>query len=198
MYWYRSLYVLAGARGRRPVRLPDPQPSELAGPNPMPAPREIRVYTVAELNAIAEELGTLTPPRCGSRQPGLGPLNGRLWSGKTSTRPAGCSSYAGLRRSARDVSCRSLRRRSTRSSRCRLGSTAATCSRLLGSAGPWRAGAVRHRELPPPRVGAGDRRGRDRETGEALRPPVDVRLERARGRDHDVRDSPGSWAPRRR
>jgi integrase len=34
-------------------------PAKLAGPNPMPAPREIRVYTVAELEAIAEELATV-------------------------------------------------------------------------------------------------------------------------------------------
>jgi hypothetical protein len=34
-------------------------PAKLAGPNPMPAPREIRVYTAAELDAITEELGTV-------------------------------------------------------------------------------------------------------------------------------------------
>ena len=34
-------------------------PAKLAGPNPMPAPREIRVYTPAELKAIADELGTV-------------------------------------------------------------------------------------------------------------------------------------------
>jgi hypothetical protein len=31
-------------------------PATLAGPNPMPAPREIRVYTATELNAITAEL----------------------------------------------------------------------------------------------------------------------------------------------
>ena len=34
-------------------------PAKLAGPNPMPAPREIRVYTADELQAIAKELGTV-------------------------------------------------------------------------------------------------------------------------------------------
>jgi integrase len=34
-------------------------PAKLAGANPMPAPREIRVYTPAEITAIAEELGTV-------------------------------------------------------------------------------------------------------------------------------------------
>jgi integrase len=34
-------------------------PAKLAGPNPMPAPREIRVYTAAELGAIVAELGTV-------------------------------------------------------------------------------------------------------------------------------------------
>jgi integrase len=34
-------------------------PAKLAGPNPMPAPREIRVYTTDELKAIVEELGTV-------------------------------------------------------------------------------------------------------------------------------------------
>lgn len=34
-------------------------PAKLAGPNPMPAPREIRVYTAEELTAIAAELGTV-------------------------------------------------------------------------------------------------------------------------------------------
>ena len=34
-------------------------PAKLAGPNPMPAPREIRIYTPDELKAIADELGTL-------------------------------------------------------------------------------------------------------------------------------------------
>ena len=50
-----------------------------------------------------------------------------------------------------------------------------------------RTGAVRCRELPAPRMGTGDRfRGR-RNPGQAIRPPVDVRLKRARGGDHDVR-----------
>ena len=34
-------------------------PAKLAGPNPMPPPREIRVYTPDELNAIVAELGPL-------------------------------------------------------------------------------------------------------------------------------------------
>ena len=34
-------------------------PAKLAGPNPMPSPREIRVYTPDELKAIADELGPL-------------------------------------------------------------------------------------------------------------------------------------------
>jgi integrase len=34
-------------------------PAKLAGPNPMPTPREIRVYTPDELKAIVEELGPL-------------------------------------------------------------------------------------------------------------------------------------------
>ena len=38
-------------------------PAKLAGPNPMPAPREIRVYTADELKAITEELGTVEAPR---------------------------------------------------------------------------------------------------------------------------------------
>ena len=32
-------------------------PAKLAGPNPMPTPREIRVYTPDELTAIVDELG---------------------------------------------------------------------------------------------------------------------------------------------
>ena len=34
-------------------------PAKLAGPNPMPSPRDIRVYTPDELKAIADELGPL-------------------------------------------------------------------------------------------------------------------------------------------
>jgi integrase len=34
-------------------------PAKLAGPNPMPTPREIRVYTGDELKAITDELGTV-------------------------------------------------------------------------------------------------------------------------------------------
>ena len=34
-------------------------PAKLARPNPMPAPREIRVYTAAELKAVTDELGTV-------------------------------------------------------------------------------------------------------------------------------------------
>jgi integrase len=34
-------------------------PAKLAGPNPMPSPREIRIYTPDELEAITDELGTL-------------------------------------------------------------------------------------------------------------------------------------------
>ncbi|MBA3400502.1 MAG: tyrosine-type recombinase/integrase, partial [Actinobacteria bacterium] len=34
-------------------------PAKLAGPNPMPTPREIRVYTAEELKAIVAEFGTL-------------------------------------------------------------------------------------------------------------------------------------------
>ena len=34
-------------------------PAKLAGPNPMPPPREIRVYTAAELKAIVAELDTV-------------------------------------------------------------------------------------------------------------------------------------------
>jgi integrase len=34
-------------------------PAKLAGPNPMPSPREIRVYTPDELKAIVDELGVL-------------------------------------------------------------------------------------------------------------------------------------------
>jgi len=34
-------------------------PAKLAGPNPMPEPREIRVYSADEIKAIADELGPL-------------------------------------------------------------------------------------------------------------------------------------------
>jgi integrase len=34
-------------------------PARLAGPNPMPSPREIRVYTADELKAVVAELGPL-------------------------------------------------------------------------------------------------------------------------------------------
>ena len=50
--------------------------------------------------------------------------------------------------------------------------------------------AVRRRQLPAAGVGAGDRSGRDREARPDLRSPLDVRVERARGRDHDVRARP--------
>jgi hypothetical protein len=34
-------------------------PAKLAGPNPMPSPREIRIFTPAELTAIAAKVGTV-------------------------------------------------------------------------------------------------------------------------------------------
>lgn len=55
----RAIYIRLTRRQPRVRETMTRNPAKLAGPNPMPAPREIRVYTAAELDAITEELGTV-------------------------------------------------------------------------------------------------------------------------------------------
>jgi integrase len=50
------------AAGIRFGVLARPNPAVLAGPNPAPAPRPIRVYTLAELDALELELGPAFGP----------------------------------------------------------------------------------------------------------------------------------------
>ena len=126
----------AGARGGRPLRLPDPQPGEARGPEPdARAAGDPGLHRRTSSTAIADELGTVRGgrgqvrggDRTTARGVGVGRAEGRR-QGSTGARWC-----AGRRRSARGARCRSPRRRSRRSSRCPRGSTAATCSRRRGS-----------------------------------------------------------------
>ena len=111
-------------------------PAKLAGPNPMPPPREIRVYTPDEIKAIAEELGTVEAAAVRfAAATGLRPAEWASIERRDVDKARRVSTCGARRRSARGARCRSRAPRSTRSSRCRLGSTAATCSRRRGSAG---------------------------------------------------------------
>ena len=111
-------------------------PAKLAGPNPMPAPREIRVYTAAELDGDHRGAGNRGGGRCdvrgGDRAATLG-----VGVGRAQRRRQGPAGAAGAGHEDDPVTARGAAhagRRSTRSSRCRPGSTAATCSRPRGSA----------------------------------------------------------------
>ena len=82
-------------------------PAKLAGPNPMPAPREIRVYTAAELKAITDELGT---------------VEAAAWRFAAAT-GSGPAEWAAIERRDVDKARRSTcgaRRRPARAGRCRL------------------------------------------------------------------------------
>ena len=153
-------------------------PAKLAGPNPMPTPREIRVYTGDELKAITDELGTVEAAAV-------------RFAAATGLRPA---EWASVERRDVDKARRLLLVRGTKTIRSRREvplTTAAlaaleqvpprldsryvfTTSRKVP--GARRARAVRCRELPPSCVGTGDRRRGHRDPCEALRPTVDVRV----------------------
>ena len=93
------------------------------------------------------------------------------------------SSSSSARRPRAGARSRSLAARSPPSSSSPRASTHRSCSLS-------RPGAPQPRQLPPARVGASGRGVGRREPGAHLRPPLDVRLERARrGRD-DLRASP--------
>ena len=167
-------------------------PAKLAGKNPQPAPREIRVYTAAELKAITDELDTVEARRGQVRRRDRAPALrvGVDRAAETSTGPAGWCTCGAPRRPAHAARCRSRRRRSPRSTRvpprldCRYVFT--TSRKCPGRASRGRSTS----RTSAGGMGAGDRSRRDREARPDLRPPVDVRLKRARGRNHDVRARP--------
>ena len=183
----------AGARSGRPLRLPDPQPREARGAEPdAAATRDPRLHAGRTRRRSPTSWEPLRRPPCGSRpRPGSDPRSGRRSSAETWTRPAGCVLVRGTKtiRSRREVPL-------TTAALDALDQVPPQARQplrvhdLAEVPRHRRAGPVRRRELPASRVGTGDRRGRDREARPDLRPPVDVRLERARGRDHDVRAGP--------
>jgi integrase len=145
-------------------------PAKLAGPNPMPDPREIRVYTPDELKAIVDELGPLEATAV-------------RFAAATGLRPA---EWASVERRDVDKSRRIVfvprhedAQVAARGSAYVGGSR---CTRLRPATDRQplrlhhvtkvprkeRAGAVRRGELPTPRVGSGDRLSRDREAREDL------------------------------
>ena len=175
-------------------------PAKLAGPNPMPAPREIRVYTAAELKAVTDELGTVARRRCDVR-------------GRYRAQTLGVGVDRAERRRQGAAKWSMVRGTKTLRSRREVPLTSAALTALdtvppagqplrvhdvADVPGEGRAGAVRCRELPAARVGAGDRRRRDREARTHLR-PTRRRSPRTRSRPGSpCSSSPGSWAPARR
>jgi integrase len=164
-------------------------PAKLAGPNPMPAPREIRVYTPDELKAIVAELGPLEAAAV-------------RFAAATGLRPA---EWAAVERRDVDKARRIVFVRGTKTHKSRrevpLTSEALAAldsvppridSRYVftttrkcpgrNEPGPFDVANFRRR------VGAGDRLRGDREAREDLRPTFDVHLERTRERAHGVRD----------
>jgi integrase len=151
-------------------------PVKAAGPNPSPRPRPVRVFARAELDAIAEELDTR----------GAAAVR---FAAATGLRPA---EWSQLERRDVDRQGRIVTVRGTKTLRSRrevpLTADALAALETLPPRLDKQAGRpLRLRELPQARLGIRDRRGRDLEAGPALRPPVDVRLQRPRRRSHGVR-----------
>jgi hypothetical protein len=166
-------------------------PAKLAGANPMPAPREIRVYTAGELERITAELDQVAAAAVAfAAATGLRPSEWASVERETST---GLAASIHARDENGPLAARGPSN-ARGAGRARTGTAAArqpVCVYDLAEVpGDRRAGSVRRRELPSSRVGTCDRRLGDRYPGEALRPTVDVRLECARGGDHDVRARP--------
>ena len=164
-------------------------PAKLAGPNSMPAPREIRVYTTAELKAITDELGAVEAAAVRWR-PGCVRLSGPQSSGETSTRPGASSTSAEPRRSARAVRSLSRLRRAEHSIRSPLVSTAASCSPRRASV----RGSVSRVRSTSRTSGAVSGGRRSTQPG-SRRPPGcttsgHLRVQRPCRGDHDVRACP--------
>ena len=128
-------------------------PAKLAGPNPMPAPREIRVFTPAELKAVTAELGTVESAAVTfAAATGLRPSEWASIERRDVDKGARWSSCREPRRPGHGARCRSRRRRSGRLTRFPRGWTAATCSRHPVSAqgranpGPFDVANFRRRE----------------------------------------------------
>ena len=173
-------------------------PAKLAGPNPMPAPREIRVFTPAELKAVTAELGTVESAAVTfAAATGLRPSEWASIERRDVDKGARWSSCREPRRSGHGARCRSRRRRSGRLTRFPRGWTAATCSRHPVSA---QGRASRGRSMSRTSGGAngaGDRSRRDHEAGTLY--DHGRRSPRTRSRpESPCSSSPGSWAPARR
>ena len=188
-------------RRRRPVEAHRHEPAVLTGRNPQPPPRPIRVYSIGEIDAIALELRTAYrslpafAAATGLRPEEWAALERRdidrrarklavrrtVTGGKTKGSPLEIVELAKTNRSRREVPL---------SARA-LAALDAIAPRLdpprLSRAGP-RAAAPG--QLPPPRVGPGDRSGRDRPARPDLRHALHVRVERDRRRHRRLRARP--------
>ena len=137
-------------------------PATATGANPMPPARTVRVFTIAEQDALEAELG----PRLGSivafaSRPACVPVSGHGRNGETSTGNDGRSPSAAGKRRAPAGRCRSRLGRSPLSIDSRPGSTRPCSSRCSGR-------GREPRQLPPARVGVRRRRRRDRDTRQDL------------------------------
>ena len=100
--------VPADVRGRRPLRLHDPEPGEARGPESDAGAREIRVFTAEELKAITAELG--------HRRGGRGHVRRR---DRAATRGVGVDRTARRRQGSQGAAACAAPRRSGRGARCR-------------------------------------------------------------------------------
>jgi integrase len=171
-------------------------PAEVAGRNRQPPPRPIRVYTLAELDALAAELSAAYGPlpafaaATGLRPEEWAPLERR-----------DIGRRAGLLNVCRTVSegevteigKTSRSRRQVPLSRRALAALYALPARL-DTPYLWpspRRRAATPAQLQEARVGPGRRGRRDREAGPHLRLALHVRVERLGQRRHRVRTRPG-------
>ena len=162
-------------------------PATEAGSNPQPAPRPVRAFTVAEVEAISAELSPMYQPLpVFAAATGLRPEEWQALERRDVDRAAG------LLNVVRTVSSGELVElgkttgsvRQVPLSRRALDALDALPPRLdtplLFPAAARRADEPR--QLPPPRVGTGDRGVGGQDPGADLRPAFDLRLARPRGR----------------
>ena len=167
-------------------------PAKLAGPNPMPKPRGVRVYTSGRVRGDRRGTGTRRGGRCDVRG-----------SDRTQTVGVGVGRAPRRRQTRRVLLVRGTKTTpvTTRGSahqdgarRARPGAATAGLPVCVQHIAPFPrhrgAWPVRRPQLPEAALGTGDRSRRDRDPRAALRPPVDVRVQRARRRDHCVRVGP--------
>ena len=137
-------------------------PAKLAGRNPQPSPRPVRAYTAAELDAIAAELSTRLPAAAGVRRRHRAAAGGVAGARAARRRPQRAGSLT-VRRTVSSGEVVELGKTDAAAARCRSRAARwrprrAPASARHAAAVPGAGGrAAQPRQLPPPRVGTGDR-----------------------------------------